>query len=447
MKRIETTTHHNRELLVYRARHDSGKVMDYWYFAINIPNQKTIKDKSTKQREFPAALLFAEAQYQKLKTRAMMGISISAVSYRQVFKQAASYYEKRVQAGLLDKLRFYRFTKVNTEVVIPYFEEIGRDFGEINTLDIEEWVVWRKAKGQRDRGWYNRSKRPDFHPDRPVSNGTINMELQMIRMVYDYAEKSELALPAQRPQIKSLKNSIKDTRRPHFSWSEWNKLTNYLTNHYVDDLPPHMAKTPFAPIFKFYRQSNRYFWQLLFMSMCRVGELRHLRWGNIDDRKVKDPQTGERVQRLILSVDGKTGKRQVVCQPYAAKLFADWKKICEEFNHSTKPTDLVFRHPDNTNQGSEKAGKPIETTNVALKDVLEKLDLATDPNGKPRTVYSIRHLAISQALRRNVSLTAISKNAGVSIETLTRAYDHTESSDYVFELTKQDYAGFDRGMF
>ena len=204
-----------------------------------------------------------------------------------------------------------------------------------------------------------------------------------------------------------------------------------------------MAKTPFGPIYKFYRQSNRYFWQLLFMSMCRVGELRHLRWGNIDDRKVKDPQTGERVQRLILSVDGKTGKRQVVCQPYAAKLFADWKKICEEFNHSTKPTDLVFRHPDNTNQGSEKAGKPIETTNVALKDVLEKLNLATDPNGKPRTVYSIRHLAISQALRRNVSLTAISKNAGVSIETLTRAYDHTESFDYVLELTKQDYTGFE----
>ena len=38
---------------------------------------------------------------------------------------------------------------------------------------------------------------------------------------------------------------------------------------------------------------------------------------------------------------------------------------------------------------------------------------------------SIRHLAISQALKRNMSLNAISKNAGVSIETLTRAYDYT----------------------
>mgnify|MGYP001360111803 CR=1 len=64
-------------------------------------------------------------------------------------------------------------------------------------------------------------------------------------------------------------------------------------------------------------------------------------------------------------------------------------------------------------------------------------------DGKQRTVHSIRHTAISQALRRNVSLNAISKNAGVSIDTLTRAYDHTQSSDYIMESTKHDYTGFD----
>ena len=91
-----------------------------------------------------------------------------------------------------------------------------------------------------------------------------------------------------------------------------------------------------------------------------------------------------------------------------------------------------------------KKGKAIETTNVVSKGVSEKLGIGTDADGKQRTVYSIRHTAISQALRRNVSLNAISKNAGVSIETLTRAYDHTQSSDYIMELTKHDYTGFDR---
>ena len=444
MKRHSFTDHHDGELRLYRAVHKSGGEMGYWYYEVNIPNNERIRDKSTKQREFASALMFAETQYQKLKTRAMMGISIAATSYRQVFKQAHKYYGERVKAGLLDPLRFHRFEAVNVRAVIPYFEEIERDFGEINSLDIENWIVWRKAKGQRQRGWHNKSKLPKFHPDRPVSNGTINMELQMIRMVFDYAEKSELSLPAQRPTIKSLRHSIKQTRRPEFTWSEWNKITNYLTNHYLDDMPPHMAQSNLAPIYAYYRRSNQYFWQLLFMSMCRVGELKSLKWGNIDDRKVKDPTSQKRVQRLIISVDGKTGKRQVVCQPYAAKLFADWKQHCENFNVTTEPTDLVFRHPDFSNHGEEKAGEEIETTNVAFKRVLDKLGIGKDADGKQRKVYSIRHTAINNSLRRNVSLNAISKNAGVSVETLTRAYDHTQSSDYIMELTKHDYTGFDR---
>ena len=39
---------------------------------------------------------------------------------------------------------------------------------------------------------------------------------------------------------------------------------------------------------------------------------------------------------------------------------------------------------------------------------------------------------------------AVSKNAGVSVETFTRAYDHTESADYILEMTKHDYTGFDQ---
>ena len=441
---VQLQESHNGELKVYKRQEADKSMSDFWYYSIIIPNHQRIRHKSTKQREFASALMFAETQYQKLKERAMMGISISAVSYQQVFQKAVSYYEQRVKADLLDEVRFHRFKAVNSRAVIPYFEDIDKDFAEINSLDIENWIVWRKAKGQRQRGWHNKSKQPEFHPDRPVSNGTINMELQMIRMVYEYAEKSELVLPAQRPKIKSLKHSVKQNRRPEFSWSEWNKITQYLTSDYADDMPPHMAKTNLAPMYRFYRKNNQYFWQLLFMAMCRVGELKSLKWGNIDDRKVKDPKTGERVQRLILTVDGKTGKRQVVCQPYAAKMFDDWKRVCEEFNVPTETKDLVFKHPETTNHGKDKKGEAIDTTNVAFKGVLDKLGIRTDADGKQRTVYSIRHTAISQALRRNVSLNAISKNAGVSIETLTRAYDHTQSSDYIMELTKSDYTGFDK---
>ena len=46
-------------------------------------------------------------------------------------------------------------------------------------------------------------------------------------------------------------------------------------------------------------------------------------------------------------------------------------------------------------------------------------------------------------LRRGISINAVSKNAGVSIDTLSRAYDHTQGDDYVAEITKNDYTRFD----
>jgi hypothetical protein len=46
MKRLDTTYHHNKELLLYRAQHDNGKVMDAWYYTINIASQKTISKAS-----------------------------------------------------------------------------------------------------------------------------------------------------------------------------------------------------------------------------------------------------------------------------------------------------------------------------------------------------------------------------------------------------------------
>ena len=443
-KMIDIQDQHDGELKVYRREEADGTVSDFWYYQINIPNHQRIRHKSTKERELASALMAANVQYQKLKQRVMMGLSISSVSLEQVYKDAREYYEQRHQAGLLDKTRFHRFQISVERLFIPYFaDELQRDFAEINTLDVENWIVWRKAKGQRQRGWHNKSHLPEWVPNRKVSDGTINVELQMLRMFYDYAEKSGLILPAQRPSIKALKHNVKDNRRPHFTRSEWGKITTFLANKYVEDMPPNMAKTSLASMYRFFRLQNRYFWNLLYLSSCRVGELRNVKWGHIDQpRKIKN-QRSDAVYRTLITVDGKTGRRRVVCQPYATKMFEDWKKICAEFGVSTNSTDLVFRHPSFSNHGAEKIDQPIETTNVAFKGVLDKLNLGTDADGRQRTVYSIRHSIISHLLADGVNLNAISKNAGVSIETMTRAYDHTESVDYINEITKADKTKFD----
>ena len=84
---IQLQEAHDGELKVYKRQEADKTVSDFWYYSIIIPSHERIRHKSTKQREFSAALMFAETQYQKLKEGAMMGISIAATTYQQVLSK------------------------------------------------------------------------------------------------------------------------------------------------------------------------------------------------------------------------------------------------------------------------------------------------------------------------------------------------------------------------
>jgi len=59
------------------------------------------------------------------------------------------------------------------------------------------------------------------------------------------------------------------------------------------------------------------------------------------------------------------------------------------------------------------------------------------------SVYSLRHGAITRDLVKGMSITALSKNVGVSIPTLTKFYDHAISTDFIDEITRFDIYGTD----
>ena len=68
--------------------------------------------------------------------------------------------------------------------------------------------------------------------------------------------------------------------------------------------------------------------------------------------------------------------------------------------------------------------------------------MGIDAYGKQRRVYSICHLIILHLLADGVNINAISKNSVVSIEMMTRAYDHTDSVDYISKITKDEKCDF-----
>ena len=450
--RINATYHHDNVLILYqRANSSTGEVSPIWYYDINFPRQKRIRHISTKHKDYTDALLYAESQYRSLSARVATGVKLHAWSFERIARQSKEYYHEQYRAGYLEELRYERLVRSIDKVFNPYFKDLGKDFISINTIDIEDWVVWRTNKGKMRTYTSNHEKSGEWIEGSKPATGTINYELQMLRMIYEFAKKRELILPAQVPEIKSIKEDKRATKKPHITPGDWSRIQTYVRHHYVDDIPDNLINLQTQ--LKYYRQLSRHLWTILWETGARVGEIRTLKWGDIDEREIKIGE-GDPVKRLILKLDGKIGIRHTVAQPWTKIVFDRWKDMCAEYGMTTHKGDFVFRHPHFTNisnkNGTSKAGEPIGTTNQSFQLILRKLDMLPPKGTKDFThyrkglsVYSLRHGYITRQLISGINIHALSKNAGVSLDTLIKFYDHAISTDFIEEITKFDVYGSD----
>lgn len=253
--RLQEQWHHDKQLVIYRRPDPKGAggAKPVWYYDIKLPNQERIRQQSTKFTDYTDALLYAEQQYRNLSARAATGIKLHAWTFQRIANQAIQYYRDQLEAEMLDPLRFERFERTVKKCLNPYFGDLGKDFVSINTIDIEDWIVWRKRKGKQSTVSTKHIKHGDWIEGSKVATGTLNYELQMLRMVYDYARKKELILPAQIPEIKSLREdqrekngltlrSLSGTRFPTIfgtttskkyrqTWAIWRLSTNFIETY------------------------------------------------------------------------------------------------------------------------------------------------------------------------------------------------------------------------
>lgn len=441
------------QLLVYQRRDKDGVIKPTWYYDIIIPHQKRIRFKSTQLIDYGNALMYAKTQYQKTLTRINAGIPLNSIDFHIVAKEAYNHYKERYETQQFPKSSLDRLYNCINFIFIPYFcDVLNKDFYEITTLDIENLITWRKKQGHLNQ--YRHGLGQDLWlKDKIPSNATINKELNCLRLIYNYSLKRQLILAGQIPKISNIKHSLKDNRREHFTTEEWDKITRHLWQVYA----PWNKKTKSLPKQLFQRNLddynrllNRHFWLILSQSSGRVGEIRNIRWIDVKTREFRD-QEGKNIKRQILSVNGKTGSRNIVCMPRALETFERWKEICDYYNVSTSPDNYVWQHPHFTRSDNKhNIGKPVHDTASPFKKILEKLDLLyygnpdTGGQRKLRSQYSIRHSAITWSLQRNVPIEAISKNVGSSVQTLQRVYDHSVSTDYMSLITQNDPTHMDK---
>ena len=207
------------------------------------------------------------------------------------------------------------------------------------------------------------------------------------------------------------KPSRKDIRRPHFTRTDWNKLTRNA-RHWINATNHPSAIMDRTLVWNYAL--------ILTNTGIRVGEARTLCWKDIRI----EPNSQETEPAVVFFVSGKTGGREVVARNAEV---LDYLQRINELYAEPRPDDFVFAHKD---------GKPIKSFKKSFASLIDAAGVGIDGKGNRRTIYSLRHTYATFRLEEGVGVYTLARNMGTSVTMIERFYGQTRTPDQAVELTK-----------
>ena len=250
------------------------------------------------------------------------------------------------------------------------------------------------------------------------SASVINNHNSALNRVFDEAIERGYVTKFQLPLLRN--DGVKTERRPDFSLEDYTELYKGM-RAWVRE-----ARKGNETLL---RQVLREYVLVLANTGIRAGtEGMNLRWQHIEFFEQDDRRY------LMLHVDGKTGKREVIALHNTVRyldrlrqLNPKWARGNFEAFLKKKLPDYVFRVED----------KDMTTPfGKMFARLLERLKLLNDPrNGKPRTMYSLRHYYATMALTYNrLTVYTLAKHLGTSVAMIEQHYGHVELRRIAHEI-------------
>jgi integrase len=212
----------------------------------------------------------------------------------------------------------------------------------------------------------------------------------------------------------------KASRRPHFDAKDWKKLTRHLQE---------FVKIENRAVRRD-RMMLRDYVLILANTGIRVGEARILKWRDVSEIVGADGEAS-----IVLMVNGKTGKRDVVARSTEVKKYFQRIRDLRIAEMTTPeipkpkldPDSLIFCHKDGSEIGSFKK---------SFAALIKAAKVETDSHGGIRTIYSLRHTYATFRLHNDVNQYMLARNMGTSVAMLEQYYGHTSNVLSAPELTK-----------
>jgi len=416
---------------------------DNFYFRAKVDGHTGYIRRSCQTSDVARAMMVAEEAYEELRVRAKGGFALKTVTVDAFFEGWIETTKHR-----LTETRYKWKKSVYARYVAGYFGK--KNISDLTKKDADGYWhyrlnFWTSDKGQkRIVNNKQRAKAKTFSSHNVAkipSFATLKSEAslinEMLRAAVDEGHlQRSIKISAQDAIAKSERS---DGFRDTFTDDEWRILTVNLYNY--AHCRGHYAGKRVNAYHQLQRRMLHVFVLLASSTGMRVGELRQLRWSDIESRMMDDGQ-----KRLVVSVRGETSKvrRGRVAVAHSDHIIGVLEAY-KEVSNRTDGHDLIFY-----SERDDGVGEVDLST--AFKSFLKGIDheervegLRTSSDGKARTLYSLRHFYAIQRLKQSVDIYRLAENMGTGVTQIRNHYGRHVSGDaFIQELTKYRSKSADR---
>lgn len=375
-------------LSLYKQPITSRGGSPYWYARVRMKlGSRRVHTRSTGTTDVKAATKFAETFYGQCLIQSLgpvPGGGGIADEQRRFDLVADEWLDRKLAAAGGDPRALRAFHDARKLTLSPngpaaFFKR--RDLASIKTDDVRAYLAFAEANSRKGR----------------LASTTKRNHLSVLSGIFRFA--AECGLIAAAPPMPRLR--LKDNPRPYFTRDEINKLCKAARvlawKSRLEDDPATERKW----------QEVGDFVAFMLATFLRAGEWKFLRQSDCEIVKGPHPYL------KVALIRGKTGRRTVVSMPEAIDAF---ERIVDRDGSGPEHYLFLNRYP-NRETAKERMGD-------YFRELTDYAGLTTDPLGKTRTLYSLRHSSLMLRLLegQSIDLFMLAKNAGTSISQLQRFY-------------------------
>jgi integrase len=378
-----------------------------WQCRVRVPNAVGYVVKSTKTTDLDAAKRFAQNLWDELRLKVMGGGAIKSHTFDDVYPKFCDW----LKVNVTKERRYKDITSSIERYALKYF--FKKHVDQIGTKEVQEFVQWRI----KNPVFNERNNKTVTAP----SPETIRHELASLKRMFDWMRLNRHI----KHDVELKPPPLTRNRRPHFTKAEWNRITRNM-REWVKD--PRQARD---------RMMLTQYMLILVNTGIRIGEARTLKWSDIDSQTRME--NGVEVEDIILSVGGKTERRDVVAKSADVKEYLGriWELRKAEVIEATK-NDLEPKTEPSLSEPvfANKNGQAILSLKKGFESFLNSMGLHKNSDGSNRTLYSLRHTYATFRLSHGVDVYKLAQNMGTSVEMIERHYGHTTNRGNASDLTR-----------